>query len=75
MNIWKEFNLKEEALKIKFKCNKKMSETELNEKIKELEKRIEQLEKSVSYIQEDIYEFVEDDECSGNCSSCKECKN
>lgn len=52
-----------------------MSETELNEKIKELEKRIEQLEKSVSYIQEDIYEFVEDDECSGNCSSCKECKN
>ena len=52
-----------------------MSEKELLEKIEKLEKRISELEKEVGYIKEDIYEFVEDDECSGNCSSCKECKN
>lgn len=50
-----------------------MSEKEMIEKIEQLEKRVAELEKSVAYIQEDIYEFVEDDECGGHCSHCDGC--
>ena len=49
-----------------------MSEKELLEKIEKLEKRVAELEKEVGYIKEDIYEFVEDDECDGHCD-CGHC--
>lgn len=51
-----------------------MSEKELLEKIELLEKRVAELEKEVGYIKEDIYEFVEDDECDGHCGHCNGCE-
>jgi len=50
-----------------------MTEKELIEKIELLEKRVAELEKEVGYIKEDIYEFVEEDDCDGHCGHCGGC--
>ena len=50
-------------------------EKELLEKIEQLEKRVAELEKEVGYIKEDIYEFVEDDQCDGHCGHCGGCED
>lgn len=57
-----------------------MQEKELLEKIEKLEKRVAELEREVGYIKEDIYEFVEDDDCeedscNGHCSHCSGCED
>ena len=48
-------------------------EKELLEKIEKLEKRVAELEKEIGYIKEDIYEFVEEDECEGHGGHCSGC--
>lgn len=50
-----------------------MMEKELIKRIEQLEKKVADLEKNVSFIQEDIYEFVDEDECGGHCSCCSGC--
>mgnify|MGYP003522237952 FL=1 len=77
MNIWKEYKNAFSAGSVLhiMKGVIKMTEKEMLEKIELLEKRVAELEKEVGYIKEDIYEFVEDDECDGHCGHCGGCED
>ena len=47
----------------------------LEKRIQELETQLEKIQQVVKNIERDIYLDFDEEECSGNCSSCVGCGN